>query len=88
VEVFSEWRPIDNSLAMVQRAWQWSDEAQLRAVNLGGKRGAEPAIPRLAAAGEPTSDESGSREASELTRAAKRPYVPAPLARSAGGTGD
>lgn len=29
VEVFSEWRPIDNSLAIVQRAWQWSDEAQL-----------------------------------------------------------
>lgn len=29
VEVFSEWRPIDNSLAMLQRAWQWADEAQL-----------------------------------------------------------
>jgi predicted nucleic acid-binding protein len=29
VEVFCEWRPIDNSLEMVQRAWQWSDEAQL-----------------------------------------------------------
>jgi hypothetical protein len=29
VEVCSEWRPIDNSLAMVQRSWQWSDEGQL-----------------------------------------------------------
>jgi predicted nucleic acid-binding protein len=29
VEVFCEWRPMDNTLVLIQRAWQWSDEAGL-----------------------------------------------------------
>jgi len=29
VEVFAAWRPIETSLGLIQRAWQWMDRAQL-----------------------------------------------------------
>lgn len=29
VEALSNWRPVDSSLGLIQRAWHWSDSAQL-----------------------------------------------------------
>ncbi len=29
VQVFAEWQPVDVTLGLIERAWRWSDEAQL-----------------------------------------------------------